>query len=111
MKKKKLNISFEKFPTDIVRDQEVLRKRVNVVLDEDIHKESIKLAEFYGFDFSSFVNLMLEAALSAEEQDHMISSMFASMLRRRGFMVTKDSPEVGAGLVNPSSEQAKKRKK
>lgn len=94
MDKKKMKIGFAGDLGGIERAEKVERRRVNVVLDEDIHKESVKLAESLRMDFSALVNLMLEAALSAEEQDNMVGSMYATILRRRGFIVTKDPTQL-----------------
>ena len=94
MDKKKVKIGFVGELGGIERAEKVERRRVNVVLDEDIHRESVKLADSLRLDFSAFVNLMLEAALSAEEQDEMVGSMYATHLRRRGFIVTKDHDEL-----------------
>ena len=90
MEKKKVNVGFEDSLEDDWRADKVERKRINVVLDEDIHRESVKLAARHRLDFSAFVNLMLEAALSAEEQHLMIGSMYATILRMRGYNVCKD---------------------
>jgi hypothetical protein len=93
----------------VERDEKVARKRVNVVLDEDIHEEGIKLAESLRMDFSALVNVMLETALSAEERDTMVTSMYATILRRHGLIVTKDHSKVKDEKWH--REQAKKRKK
>jgi hypothetical protein len=94
MEKKTVNIDFAGDLGGIERAEKMERKRVNIVLDEDIHGEGIKLAESLRMDFSALVNLMLEAALSAEERDNMVASMYATILRRRGFIVTKNSGEL-----------------
>lgn len=68
------------------------KKRVNIVLNEDIHRESVKLAKSFGYDFSSFVNLMLETLLYPEKiegQEELLTEMFAKELRGRGFIVAK----------------------
>jgi len=108
MEKKKMNIGFTGDLGGIERAEKVERRRVNIVLDEDIHIEAVKLAESLRMDFSALVNLMLEAALSAEERDNMVASMYATILRRRGFIVTKDSAELKGEKWH--REQAKKRK-
>lgn len=109
MEKKKINIAVGGgMREDIMRAEKAERKRVNVVLDEGIHKESVKLAERLRLDFSTFVNLMLEAALSGEEQDQMVASMYATVLRRRGYTVVKGT-DASKG-EKQGREQAKKRK-
>jgi hypothetical protein len=108
MEKKKINIGFTGDLGGIERAEKVERRRVNVVLDEDIHVEAVKLAESLRMDFSAFVNLMLEATLSAEERDHMVASMYATILRRQGFIVTKDHSKLKGEKWH--REQAKKRK-
>ena len=90
MEKKEMNIRVAPNLEGIERARKAERRRVNVVLDEDIHEEGVKLAESLRLDFSALVNLMLEAALSAEERDNMVSSMYATILRRNGFIVTKN---------------------
>jgi antitoxin component of RelBE/YafQ-DinJ toxin-antitoxin module len=68
------------------------KKRVNVILDENIHKESVRLAKSFGYDFSSFVNLMLETLLNPvdiEGQEQLLTEMFVKELTSRGFTVTK----------------------
>lgn len=70
------------------------KKRVNIVLDEDVHRDSVNLAKSFGYDFSSFVNLMLETLLSPEEiegKEQLLTEMFVKELRGRGFIVKKNA--------------------
>jgi hypothetical protein len=87
------------------------KKRVNIVLDEAIHRESVTLAKSFGYDFSSFVNLMLETLLypyEIEGQEALLTEMFAKELRSRGFIVTKDALKFKGEKWH--REQAKKKK-
>jgi hypothetical protein len=88
------------------------RKRVNIVLDEDVHKESVKFAVKAGWDFSEFVNLMLETFLYSEDMEvrkALIKGMFEMEGRKRGFIVTKDTLKLKGEQWH--HEKAKKRNK
>jgi hypothetical protein len=108
-KKRTMNIDYKGDLAGVERAEKVERRRVNVVLDEDIHIEGVKLAESLRMDFSALVNVMLEAALSAEERDHMVTSMYLTILRRGGFIVTKDPRDLKGEKLQ--REQAEKKKK
>jgi antitoxin component of RelBE/YafQ-DinJ toxin-antitoxin module len=88
------------------------KKRVNIVLDEDVHRDAVTLAKSFGYDFSSFVNLMLETVISPEEiegQQELLAEMIVKEIRGRGFNVTKESLKPRAEKWN--REQGEKRKK
>ena len=109
MKKNVVNIRLRDDAVAIARDENVERRRVNIIIDKDIHVQAVKLAEGLRLDFSTLVNLMLEAALSAEEQNNMVESMFATMLRRTGFIVSRN-PD-GVKDKKAHNEQSQKKKK
>ena len=70
------------------------KKKFNLVLDEDVQRESARLAASFGFDWSGFVNLMLKTVLmpeNVEGQESLLTEMFVKELRQRGFVVAKDA--------------------
>jgi antitoxin component of RelBE/YafQ-DinJ toxin-antitoxin module len=70
------------------------KKRVNIVLDENVHRYAVTLAKSFGYDFSSFVNLMLETVISPEEiegHQELLAEMIVKEIRGRGFIVSKDA--------------------
>ena len=88
------------------------RKRVNIVLNEDVHKKGVMYAAKAGWDFSEFVNLMLETFLHSEDKELVLGwlkEMFVMEGRRRGFTISKDALQLKEGQTH--QEPGKKVKK
>lgn len=88
------------------------KKRVNIVLNEDVHKEAVIFAARGGWDFSEFVNLMLETFLYSEDKEvfeAMLKGMLATEVRRHGFAIEKDALQLKGEQLH--REKSKKRKK
>jgi len=88
------------------------KKRVNIVLDENVHKEGVIVAAKAGWDFSEFVNLMLEFFLYTEDiegRDALLKGMFEMEGRKRGLIVKKDALEVKGEKWNRGSAEKKKK--
>jgi hypothetical protein len=87
------------------------KTRVNIMLDEEIHKDSVKLAKSYGYDFSSFVNLMLDTLLNpvnVEDIQPLMREMIIRELNNRGFFVPSDALQIKGAQGH--HEQAGKRR-